>query len=212
MTATGQWREAFERLGAATVGESGGSPMRASVRPAWPGARVAGPALPVVCTPGDNLAVHVALTRAEPGTVLVVDVGDEPERGYWGEVLTTAAQHRGVAGLVIGGGVRDVDALRRLRFPVFCTLISLRGATKQHAGSVGGVAHVGGVDVAVGDWIVADPDGVTVVPGGRLDDVLAAAEARERRERHLFDELRAGRTTVDLLDLDPAPVEVHAPR
>ena len=91
--------------------------MRARIKAAWPGARVAAPAFPVRCTPGDNLAVHVAVAEAPAGRVLVVDVGIEHELGYWGEVLTTGAQARGIAGLVIDGGVRDVDALERLTVP-----------------------------------------------------------------------------------------------
>ena len=82
-------------LGAATLGESGGAAMRARIRAAWPGARLAAPAFPVQCTPGDNLAIHVAVAEAPSGFALVVDVGDEPELGYWGEVLTTGAQARG---------------------------------------------------------------------------------------------------------------------
>src|SRR5258708_3752037 len=88
-------------LGAATLGESGGHAMRARVSVAWPGARVAAPAFPVHCTPGDNLAIHVAVAEAPAGAVLVVDVGDQPELGYWGEVLTTGAESRGIVGLVI---------------------------------------------------------------------------------------------------------------
>src|SRR5664279_6513116 len=95
-------------LGAATLGESGAHAMRARIRAAWPGARLAAPAFPVHCTPGDNLAIHAAVAEAPAGYALVVDVGDQPELGYWGEVLTTGAQARGLAGLVIDGGVRDV--------------------------------------------------------------------------------------------------------
>ena len=121
-------------LGSATLGESGAQAMRARISAAWPGARLAAPALPVRCTPGDNLAVHVAITHARAGDALVVDVGDLRELGYWGEVLTTAAQSRRVAGLVIDGGVRDVHEIQALRFPVFSAMIALRGAVKRHAG------------------------------------------------------------------------------
>src|SRR3954447_24206368 len=99
-------------LGSATLGESGARAMRARISAAWPGATVAGRAVPVRCTPGDNLAIHVAAATSGAGEALVVDFGDEPELGYWGEVLTTAAQTRGIVGLVIDGGVRDVAALQ----------------------------------------------------------------------------------------------------
>ncbi len=145
--------------------------MAPRIRPVWPGARVSGPAFPVVCSTADNLAIHVAVAEAPAGSVLVVSVGQEPGRGYWGEVLTTAAEARGLAGLVIDGGVRDVDALHAHGFPVFSALIALRGATKVEPGRIGHEALVGDVDVAGGDWIVGDTDGVTVVPRGRLEEI-----------------------------------------
>ena len=98
-------------LGSATLGEAGGRPLSSRLRPVWAGAALAGPAFTVGCSPGDNLAVHVAVAEAPPGSILVVDARAEPEHGFWGEVLTTAAQSRGIAGLVIDGGVRDVAAL-----------------------------------------------------------------------------------------------------
>ena len=193
-------------LGAATLGESGGRAMRARIRSAWPGARVAAPAFPVHCTPGDNLAIHVAVAEAPAGYALVVDVGDQPELGYWGEVLMTGAQARGLAGLVIDGGVRDVAALQAHRFPVFSTMIALRGATKNRPGSVGAVVTVGDVEVHRGDWIVGDADGVTVVGAGDLSAVLAAGRARAVKEEGFFAALRSGTTTMKLLDLDGSPV------
>lgn len=193
-------------LGAATLGESGGVPLHPRLRPAWPGARLAAPAYTVSCSPGDNLAIHVAVTRAPAGSVLVVDVGDVAERGYWGEVLTTGAEAAGVTGLVIDGGVRDVTALEAHGFAVFSTTIALRGATKQEPGSVGGPVRVGGVEISTGDWVVGDADGVTVVPAGRLEAVIEAGAARADKETNFFRELRAGRTTVDLLGLDTTPI------
>ncbi len=197
---------AFAHLGAATLGESGGQPMAPRVRAAWRGARISAPAYPVTCTAGDNLAIHVAVAEAPAGCVLVASVGAEPERGYWGEVLTTAAEARGIAGLVIDGGVRDVSALEAHGFPVFSSAVALRGATKQHPGRIGGHALVGDVLVHEGDWIVADADGVTVVPRAKLDDVLAAGRAREAKEAGFFEELRGGRTTIELLGLDTKPI------
>src|SRR6266852_6030514 len=171
---TDDYAAAFAALGAATLGESGGRPMAPRVRPAWSGACNSAPAFPVNCSTADNLAIHVAVAEAPAGSVLVVNVGHEPARGYWGEVLTTGAETRGLRGLVIDGGVRDVDALEAHRFPVFSTMIALRGATKQEPGRIGGTAMVGDVEVAAGDWIVGDTDGVVVVPYAHLDDVLSA--------------------------------------
>ena len=193
-------------LGAATLGESGGRAAHRRLRPAWPGATLAAAAYPVRCTPGDNLAVHVAVTRAPRGSVLCVDVGRVPDRGYWGEVLTTAAEAAGLAGLVLDGGVRDVAALEAHGFPVFSAGVALTGATKDKPGTVGLPARVGGVVVSPGDWVVADRDGVTFVPGGALEAVLVAGRAREAKEAGFFEALRSGSKTLDLLGLDASLV------
>ncbi|HZP29394.1 MAG TPA: dimethylmenaquinone methyltransferase [Acidimicrobiia bacterium] len=207
MPSTAETAAALRELGSATLGESGARAMRARVQPVWPGAKVAAPAFPVRCTTGDNLAVHVAVARAPAGSVLVVDVGLQPELGYWGEVLTTAAEARGIAGLVIDGCVRDSAALEAHRFPVFATGVALRGATKTLPGAVGVPVVVGEVEVNPGDWVVGDRDGVVIVPGGALDDVIGAGRARATREARYFEQLRAGSTTLELLGLDPSPVD-----
>ena len=194
-------------LGAATLGESGGRAMRARIRAAWSGARLAAPAFPVQCTPGDNLAIHVAVAEAPKGSALVVDVGDQPELGYWGEVLTTGAQARGLAGLVIDGGVRDIAELAAHQFPVFSTMIALRGATKNQPGTIGGCVTVGDVEVEAGDWVIGDSDGITVVSAAALRDVLVAGHARAAKEEGFFASLRSGATTMELLDLDASPVK-----
>src|SRR5258707_4130938 len=98
------------QLGAATLGESGGQPLAMRIKPVWPGAAVVGPAFAVVCPPGDNLAVHTAVAEAPAGSVLCVEVAGQQQLGWWGEVLTTGAQARNLAGLVIDACVRDVDA------------------------------------------------------------------------------------------------------
>jgi 4-hydroxy-4-methyl-2-oxoglutarate aldolase len=193
-------------LGSATLGESGGRPMAPRISAVWPGATVAAPAYPVRCAPADNLAIHTAVARAPAGSVLVVDVGDVFDRGYWGEVLTTGAEARGLAGLVIDGGVRDTAALAAHRFPVFSALVALRGATKERPGTNGSPVTVGGAEVATGDWVVGDGDGVVVVPGDRLHEVLTAGRARADKEERFFESLRAGTTTVELLGLDESLV------
>ena len=169
----------LQRLGSATLGESGGLATDRRLKPAWPGAGLAAPAYPVGCTPGDNLAVHVAVTTAPAGSVLVVDVGQVPDRGYWGEVLTTAAEAAGLVGLVIDGGVRDVAALEAHGFPVFSSTIALPGASKDRPGTAGAPVRVGGVPVNTGDWVVGDVDGVMVIPAGSLEAVRKAGRARE---------------------------------
>jgi 4-hydroxy-4-methyl-2-oxoglutarate aldolase len=197
-----EYAAAFAQLGSATLGESGGQPMAPRIKAVWKGARVSAPAYPVTCSSADNLAIHVAVAEAPAGHVLVASVGTEPERGYWGEVLTTGAEARGIAGLVIDGGVRDVSALEAHGFSAFSSMIALRGATKEHPGRVGGQTVVGDVLVHEGDWIVADADGVTVVAKADLSEVLAAGQAREAKEAKFFEALRAGQTTIELLGLD----------
>ena len=200
------------RFGSATLGECGARTLPPRVGPIWPGAALAAPALPVSCAPADNLAIHVAVARAPAGSALVVDVGDVPDRGYFGEVLTTGAQARGIVGLVIDGGVRDVAALRGLGFPVFASMVALPGASKVAAGTVGQTVDVAGVRVALGDWVVGDVDGVVIVPGDKIEEIVAAAEVRTKKELEYFESLRSGATTVELLGLDGSVVEVELPR
>jgi 4-hydroxy-4-methyl-2-oxoglutarate aldolase len=205
--AAGQtWRELIE-LGAATLAESGAVPLSPRIRPMWRGAAFACPALTVACAAGDNLAVHAAVAAARPGDVLAVSLAGDPARGYWGEVLTTAAQAAGVAALVIDGAVRDVAAIERHRFPVFATGIALRGTAKAGPGSLRVPAALGDAIVRPGDWLAGDADGVVVIAAGDLADCRAAAAARRAREAGFLARLRSGSTTVDLLALDTGPIE-----
>lgn len=201
-------RELLE-LGSATVGESGARPMAARIHPVWRGASLSAEAFTVACAAGDNLAVHVAVSRAPAGSVLVVSVEDDPAFGYWGEVLTTAAQARGLSGLVIDGGVRDSTALEAHRFPVFASMVALRGASKDKGGEIAAPVVVGDVTVRCGDWIVADADGVVVVGAENLTQVSKRARERADRERQIFEELRGGRTTLHLLGLDGSKVRIE---
>jgi len=207
MSADVEVTHALMELGAATLGESGARAMRARIAAAWPGARLAAPAYPVRCTSGDNLAIHVAVARAAAGDALVVDVGNFRELGYWGEVLTTAAQARGLSGLVIDGGVRDITAIQAHGFPVFSSMIALRGATKSRTGVIRAPIHCGGVAVELGDWVVGYAEGVVVVPEATLADVINAGRVRAAQEAAMFRALWEGRTTLDLLGLDPSPIQ-----
>jgi 4-hydroxy-4-methyl-2-oxoglutarate aldolase len=194
------------RLGAATLGESGGQPLAPRVRPVWSGAGVAATAYAVVCASGDNLAIHAAVAEAPAGSVLCVQVEGQQQLGWWGEVLTTGAQARGIMGLVIDACVRDVDALERLQFPVFSIGIALPGAQKVGPGQIGGDAMVGDVRISTGDVIVGDRDGVVAIAADALDAVRSAGEARAAKEAEYFEQLRAGKTTVDLLALDTSSI------
>jgi 4-hydroxy-4-methyl-2-oxoglutarate aldolase len=194
-------------LGSATLAESGASAVAAgTVRPMWVGAACAGPARTIRCAAGDNLAIHVAVSKAHPGEVLVVEVEGSPDRGFWGEVLTVAAQARGVAGLVIEACVRDTAGLESRCFPVFATGTALPGATKVGPGAVGIPVVVGGATVRLGDVVVADGDGVAVIASDALDEVQRAAGERAAREQQLFTRLAQGATTIDLL----GPLDVES--
>jgi 4-hydroxy-4-methyl-2-oxoglutarate aldolase len=194
-------------LGAATLAESGAVPLSSRIRPMWPGATFAGPAFTAFCAPGDNLALHAAVTLAPRGSVLAIAFGDDTPRGYFGEVLTTAAEVAGLAALVIDGTVRDVAAIERHRFPVFAKGIALRGSTKSGPGSVARLVVLGGVAINSGDWLVGDIDGVVAIRGGALLTCRDAALKRAEKEATFFDKLRAGATTVDLLSLDVTAIE-----
>lgn len=189
-------------LGTSTLYEASGlaCALDPAIRAVWPGATIVAPAYPVQCSPGDNLAIHIAMERAPRGSVLVVGT-DNHIAGYWGEVLTVAAEAAGLAGLVIDGGVRDIAALARRQFPVFSRGISVRGTVKASAPSVGQPLRLTGVPVAAGDWVVADDDGVIVLPAAVLEQVLAAGEARAAKEADMMKALAQGATTLDLMGL-----------
>lgn len=189
-------------LGTSTLYEASGltCAVDPSIRAVWPGATIVAPAYPVQCSPGDNLAIHIAIERAPRGSVLVVGTGNFIA-GYWGEVLTVAAEAAGLAGLVIDGGVRDVAALARRQFPVFSRGITVCGTVKASAPSVGRPLRFTGVPVAAGDWVVADDDGVIVLPAADLERVLADGDARAVKETEMMKALALGATTLDLMGL-----------
>ncbi|WP_321816392.1 MULTISPECIES: dimethylmenaquinone methyltransferase [unclassified Paraburkholderia] len=191
------------KLGTSTLHEASGlltSSVDPAIRTIWPGASVAGPAYPLECSPGDNLAIHIAMEKAPRGSVLVVSTGGFVA-GYWGEVLTVAAEAAGVAGLVIDGGVRDIAALTQRRFPVFTRGVSMRGTIKASAPSVGQPLSFTGTPVSAGDLVVADDDGVLVIPAAHVQATLSRGQARADKEAGIMERLREGKTTLDLLGL-----------
>lgn len=162
--------------------------------------RLAVPAYPLVCSPGDNLSIHIALERALRGSVLEVDASSFIA-GYWGEVLTVAAEAAGIVGLVINGGVRDIAAIAKRRFPVFARGVSVRGTVKASAPSIGRLILFAGVPVAPGDLVVADDEGVIIVADIDIERTLIAGEARAAKEAHMMKQLAGGATTLELMGL-----------
>jgi 4-hydroxy-4-methyl-2-oxoglutarate aldolase len=190
------------RHGTSTLCEASGLPcaLDYSIRPVWRGAAVAGPAYPLRCAPGDNLAIHIAVDAVPPGHVLVVDASGYVA-GYWGEVLTVAAEARGITGIIIDGGLRDIDALERRKFPAFARGIGMRGTVKFHAPSVGEPIVIAGVAIAPGDLVVADTDGVLAIPQAHVARTLEGARKRTDKETVTMKRLLAGETTLELLGL-----------
>jgi len=175
---------AFAKLSPTTLADvlSRDRVMDIGIRPLWPGApRVAGPAYPVRCPPGDNLMVHAAIYRAEPGAILVVEAGDTDYAVAGGNVCLVA-QKRGIAAFVVDGVIRDLAETREHRFPVFARgVIPIPGA-KDGVGVLNGPVRCGGVEVRPGDVVVADEEGIVVVPAERAGAVLTAAEARAAKD------------------------------
>jgi 4-hydroxy-4-methyl-2-oxoglutarate aldolase len=194
--------DVLKAAGVSTVYEAAGRTggMASSIRPITGGQLVVGRALTVRCHPGDNFAVHRAVAEANPGDVLVVD-GSGVSVGYWGEVLTAAARHRGVAGLVIDGGVRDIGPIRQLGFPVWSRDVSMRSAMKTVPGEVGVPIVCGEVVVETADWIVGDDDGVTVVKATDLSAVAERTAARMAAEAVYRERISEGVTTLELFNL-----------
>lgn len=187
---------------AATLHEAAGKigVLPPQIKPVASHFRVCGPAATVHSPGGDNLWLHRAIYAAEPGDVLVVHVSDKYDHGYWGEIMSTAAQVRGLGGLVIDGCVRDVSLLREMKFPVFARGLCIRGTGKDF-GARGWVNYpvlMGGVTVQPGDLIVGDEDGVVAIPRDRAQQVLAAASRRSDQERDIVRRLQSGETTLKI--------------
>ena len=191
----------LDEFAASTVYEAAGQrgSMDPAIRSVASGMRIAGPALTVRCQPADNLTLHAAVASARPGDVIVADVGDFVGAGHWGEILTVAAQARQISGIVINGGVRDVEAAQRRAFPIFARGICMRATVKEVLGSINQPIICGGVAVHPGDLIIADDDGIVVIPAERIDATLEAAIARETAEANIMDRLQGGELTLDVL-------------
>lgn len=192
-------RDELLAMGTATLYEASGLDcfLPAELRPAWIGAEIVGFALPVSAAPADNLPIHLALEMAQPGDVLVVDAQGAPN-GYWGEVLAVAAQHRGVVGLVIDGGVRDTAHLASLGFPAFSRWIAIEGTIKIDPGTIETPISIGRATIERGDIIVADRDGIVALPAAQFESIVESARARTAKESDFLERLRAGETTMEI--------------
>ncbi len=190
----------YRELGSATVHEASGGKgaLSSRIKPISPDMKVCGPAVTVKVRPGDNLILHKAIYVARAGDVIVADAQGFTEAGPWGEIMAVAAMARGIAGLVIGGSVRDSEAMSALGFPVFSCGLCIKGTEKVSLGLINHPLNLDNITIMPGDLILGDRDGVVAVKREEAQAVLEKSLAREEKETTIKERLRKGESTLDI--------------
>lgn len=193
------------QIDSATLHEAAGrvGALPSAIKPIAAGMRLKGPAFTVSSPPGNNLWLQRAIAEATAGDVIVVEVGGNYEAGYWGEIMTIAAQVRGVVGLVIDGCVRDGEQIAALEFPICSRGLCIRGTVKdtEPPGALNEPIQIGDVTITPGDLIVGDGDGVVAIPSERVEEVLGKSRERIDKEAGIIERLRNGETTLEIYGL-----------
>jgi 4-hydroxy-4-methyl-2-oxoglutarate aldolase len=195
---------AYAEVAAATAHEAMGrrGAMHSAIKPLRPGMRVLGEAFTCLCHANDNLTLHAALKMAGPGQVIVCASDGFTEQGMFGDVMASCAVGRGIAGLVVDGGVRDSATIAQIGFPVFSRAVSIKGTVKETLGPLQIQVVVGGVAVNPGDLVIGDDDGVVIVPRAEIDALADKCREREAKEARFREALLSGKTTWEMLDLE----------